>query len=201
MNFSELLNRLTMGRALMLGVGIAIIYYFLLFDDGSVHRAAIAQSQQQIADFEKQIADSQKKLDQAAVYKRTVAEVGGTITKLLSLIPEKFGMPDLMRIISNEAKVAGSSLATLTPKNVTVSPLAKEFEELTVTLELQGSFLQHMMFLSNLTKQNQILVVRRFNLNVTKEGHGDDPTQTKFSADIVAYRYRGPVADDKEKSK
>jgi Tfp pilus assembly protein PilO len=103
-------------------------------------------------------------------------------------------MADLMRIVSNEAKSAGSSLATIQPKTTEVSAVAPEFEELTVELELQGSFLQHMVFLANLTKVQQILIVRKFEFSHLREGKGDEAPQVKLVAEIVAYRYRGKAA-------
>ena len=201
MKIAELLEKLTAGKALVLGVVLAILYYFLMFDDGSSQRAAIAANQSRMIELEKQIEDNNRKLEQALAFKKTATEVGGTITKLLKLIPEKFSMADMMRIISNEAKVAGSSMASLTPKTTLISPMAREFEELTIGLDLSGSFLQHMTFLSNLTKMNQILVVRKFAFVMAKEGRGDEPTVTRLNADIVAYRYRGSAVLDREKEK
>lgn len=188
----DTLNRLTMGRALMLGIAIAGLYYWLLYNNGSSQIAAISAANAHIAEVQTQIDADQKKIDRAEEFKKTAAEVGSTINKLLSLIPEKFGMPDLMRIVSNEAKVAGSSLATITPNGSEIWKTANEFEELSLSIELNGSFLQHMIFLSNLTKINQILIIRKFDFSIVKEGHGDEPNVVKMVAEIVAYRYRGP---------
>ena len=111
-------------------------------------------------------------------------------------------MSDLMRIVSNETKVAGSSLVGVTPKTQEVSKVASEFEELNVSLELNGSFVQHMIFLSNLTKVNQILIVKNFDFSHVRDGKGDDPAVVKMVADIVALRYRGTNSESKtEKAK
>jgi Tfp pilus assembly protein PilO len=188
----QMINRMTLARSILLGMSLAAIYYFLWFDPGTVQKNAIAAAQQQIEDIQNQIKDNQAKLDRAAIYKKTAAEIGTTINRLLGVIPERFGISDLMKIISNEAKVAGSSLVNITPGNAPeVSQVAKEFEELSVKLELSGSFLQHMIFLSNLTKINQILIVRKLDLNLTKEAKGEDLPTVQMLADIIAYRYRG----------
>lgn len=197
MNFTELMARITTAKALGIGILVAVFYYALLFDSGATHRAAIEASQARINQIQAEIAENQKKLDRAMVYKKTAAEVGSTINKLLSLIPEKFGMPDLMRIVSNEAKVAGSSLQDIKPGGTEVSAVAKEFEEISVTVDLQGSFLQHMVFLSNLTKINQILIIRKFELSLSREAKADEPAMVKLVADIVAYRYRGQAGAPK----
>ncbi|MBX3021504.1 MAG: type 4a pilus biogenesis protein PilO [Bdellovibrionales bacterium] len=198
MNFVDLMNRLTTTRALIFGILVAVFYYFAVFDSGDTQKAMIAASQSRMTELENEIQESQRKLDRAMVYKKTAAEVGSTINKLLSLIPERFSMPDLMRIVSNEAKVAGSSLEDIKPGSSEVSPVAKEFEEINVSVNLNGSFLQHMVFLSNLTKIPQILIIKRFDLSVVREAKGEEAAVVKMAADIVAFRYRGATAAAEE---
>ncbi len=103
-------------------------------------------------------------------------------------------MSDLMKIVSNESKVAGSSLVKIEPKSTAVSQFAPEFEELLLTIEMQGSFLQHMVFLSNLTKSNQILIIRKFDLIHARDGKGDESPTVTLNAEIAAFRYRGQEA-------
>lgn len=193
MNILDVLSRMTMGRAVLLGLVVAAFYYFVMFDQGRTQHTNIAAGQSQVEELTRKIKETQAKLDRAAVYKKTAAEIGTTINKLLGVIPEKFGISDLMRIVSNEAKVAGSSLSDISPGQPEISSVAPEFEELNVRLDMSGSFLQHMVFLSNLTKINQILIVRRFDMGVTHEAKGEDAAVVKMTADIVAYRYRGNI--------
>ncbi len=194
MNAGEFLKRLSVGRALLIGVAIAAVYYFILYDSGGTVTTSINQLQNQNNELQKQIKLDQEKLDRAAVYKKAAAEIGTTIGKLLGVIPEHFGIPNLMKIISNEAKVAGSSLSGIVPGKAEISKVANEFEELSVAIDLSGTFLQHMIFLSNLTKINQILIVRQFNMTVTKEAKGEESPVLHMTADIVAFRYRGTAA-------
>ncbi|MGE4133253.1 MAG: type 4a pilus biogenesis protein PilO [Bdellovibrionales bacterium] len=192
---NDILARLTVVRAMVLGMALAAFYYFMVFDPGVAQQAQIAATNSKIQDLQAQITGNQKKLDRAAVYKKTAAEIGSTITKLLSLVPEKFGMPDLMRIISNEAKGANLSLAAMSPQPSVVSHIAAEFEELSVDVELSGNFLQHMVFLSNLTRINQILITRKIEFSYQKDGKGDESPTVGMKTLIVAYRYRGGQKD------
>lgn len=201
MKINDVLNRISTSRAMIIGILLAAFYYFIVFDKGVTQTSQIEQNTAKIAGLQESIKQSQAKLDRAMVYKKTATEIGSTITKLLTLIPEKFAMPDLMRIVSNEAKVAGSSLADIKPATTQVSPVAKEFEEISVTIDLNGSFLQHMVFLSNLTKIPQILIIRKFDFALVKEGRGDEPSAVKMNAEIVAFRYRGAAAQSKEPGK
>ncbi len=188
---TDLLNRMTVARSMIIGILVAALYYFVVFDSGMLQQSQIAAKNQRIQELQRQIVEDQKKLERALIYKQTAAEIGSTINKLLSLVPEKFGMSDLMRIVSNEAKVAGLSMAGVTPGSVRVSPVASEFEELTASIELQGSFLQHMVFLSNLTKINQILITKKIDFTHLKDNRGEEPPTVGMKAVIVAYRYRG----------
>lgn len=192
MKFKEMMNRLTMAQALIFSMALAAIYYFLVFDNGATQKALIAQTNSHLQELQTQLDADQTKIDRAAVFKKTASETGSTINKLLATIPEKFSMPDLMRIVSNEAKVAGSSMSSVAPNGSEISTVAKEFEELSVSIDLTGTFLQHMIFLSNLTKINQILIVRKLDFTVSREGRSDEPALTTMKADIVAFRYRGP---------
>ncbi len=188
---TDIMNRITVVRAMILGFVFASFYYFMVFDSGLVQQGQIAANLQKMEDLKLQITENQKKLDRAAVYKKTASEIGSTINKLLSLVPEKFGMSDLMRIVSNEAKVAGLSLTGVSPTTTKVSGVAQEFEELTVTVDMGGSFLQHMVFLSNLTKINQILITKKIEFTHQKDGRGDEPPTVGMKAEIIAFRYRG----------
>jgi len=192
MKVMEIIQRMTLARSILIGLSLAAFYYFVMFDNGSTQLANIAAAEGKIQELQKQLVENQAKIDRAAVYTKSVAELGTTIQKLLSVIPEKFGTSDLMKIVSNEAKVAGSSLVSITPGKTNEFLLAREFEELNVGIEMTGSFLQHMVFLSNLTKINQIMIIRKMDLS-TQGGAGkaEDATNVRLSADIVAYRYKG----------
>jgi Tfp pilus assembly protein PilO len=192
--FVDIFKNISTGRALLIGLIAVCFYYFFIFDKGTNQKSQIAATQQQIQTYQQQIDESQRKLDAAMVYKKTAAEVGSTVNKLLSTIPEKFGMPDLMRIVSNEVKVAGSSLVSIKPDKREISPLASEFEELSLSVDITGSFLQHMVFLSNLTKVNQILIIRNMSFSADQVTHRSETPVVKFTAEIVAYRYRGKQA-------
>ncbi len=180
---------MTPGRALLIGLIAAAFYYMAMFDSGTKQAEALAQSRIQVTEIQRQIKENQNKLDRAAVYKKTAAEIGTTIHKLLSVIPERFGTTDLKKILSNEAKVAGTSLASLSEGLPETSSVSKEFDELSVTIDMSGSFLQHMVFLSNLTKINQILIVRKIELSQIGNAHAEEAASVHMLADIIAYRY------------
>jgi Tfp pilus assembly protein PilO len=188
-NPTDLLNRMTMGRAVIIGFIVAGIYYFIFFDKGYVQQQSIDGLKTQRVELENQLRQAEAKVARAIVYKRSRDELGGTLGKLLSTIPENFGLDDLMKIVSNEAKVAGSNLVNITRRPEVAPPPKSEFQELEVEVELIGSYNQHMIFLSNLTKVNQILTIRKLNMDVVGTPSPNEQPATKMNATIVAYRY------------
>lgn len=190
MNLTEVLNRMTTGRAIIIGFLFAGIYYFLFFDKGyNLQSSSEALKQQQIQ-LSKQLKDAEGKIARALEYKKSGNELDGTLNRLLSTIPERFGIQDLMKIVSNEAKVAGSNLVSITPRGETGRPNPNpEFQELALQIDITGSFAQHMVFLSNLTKVNQILTVQKMDMKVVGNPAPGEPAMVKMLADIVAYRY------------
>ena len=143
-----------------------------------------------------------EKLDRAHEYQRSAAEMGEALNRLLSYIPEDFRPQDFMKVVSEEAKIAGLNIIKIdeAKSNLTNNRGDKEkkseFEELVVTVELQGSFAQEMTFLADLTKRKQIFIVEKFQLSREPKSSGSEPEfpVLSFRADIKAYRYIGAKA-------
>lgn len=195
MKLGEAFARLTMIRALILGAFIASLYYFFVFDAGTVQQAAIVTAKADIANQQKQLAEINQKLDRAHEYQRSASEMGEALNKLLAYIPENFRLQDFMKTVSEEAKVSGLNIIRVAEnRSSTTSQKRTDFEELAVSVELQGTFAQQMTFLSNLTKQKQIFILQKFNLDREQVGGNANDTEVpilNFKGEIHAYRYIG----------
>lgn len=192
----EMLRRLTTARALVLGLFFAAIYYYFVYDDGTNLNRQITTAQGEIVTQGKKVKELNEQLDRAQEYQRSAAEMGEALNRLLSYIPEDFREQDFMKLVSEEAKIAGLNIVRITEVAPAANSVEAEkkagFEELVVTVDFQGSFAQQMTFLANLTKRKQIFVVDKFNM--TKQGTGPLATDLpvlSFKADIKAYRYAG----------
>ena len=196
MNITQMLTNLTMGRALTIGFAIAGIYYFIFFDSGAAFEGAIANKKSETARIQAELNTLNEKINAGLQYQKTVNELGGTMDKLLALVPERFGREDLMKIVSNEAKMAGSNLVRVnfvgTPPAGSLGAgevEAPDFQKYQVDVELNGSFVQHMIFLSSITKINQILTVNKLTMDANSQYVPNEPVMIKMNASIVAYRY------------
>ena len=193
MNISEMFARLTRIRALMLGCFFASVYYFFSYDNGMVQATTLVAANAEIEQQKKQLQEINAKLDKAHEYQRSAAEMGEALSRLLSYIPENFRLSDFMKVISEEAKVAGLNIIRIAETHslpsATLGEKRNEFEELTVAVELQGTFSQHMTFLSNLTRQKQIFTIEKFLLEKDRESAESESPNISCKGEIKAYRY------------
>jgi Tfp pilus assembly protein PilO len=170
-----------------------------MFDSGTVQIAQIAAAKQEHTLQTKQLAEINQKLDRAHEYQRSTSEMGEALNRLLSYIPENFRLQDFMKTVSEEAKIAGLNIIRVQEARGIQKSLEKkiEFEELAVSIELQGTFSQQMTFLANLTKQKQIFLVEKFTLEKDPNGGNAPESESPllyFRAEIRAYRYVGAKA-------
>lgn len=204
MNSLEKINQLSITRALIIGFVLAGLYYFIGYNDGTIQKNQIAAIEGQISTANKEIADVETKIKKAQQYKTLVTSMGSSFDVLVGYLPAKMSMADLMKAISTEAKAAGSNISRIQDA-ATRSDGAEFYDSLKVSTELSGTFPQHILFLSYLTRLEQILMVESMSMivvNAQNSELGQSP-QVALSASIVGYRYTGgdPEKDKKNKDK
>lgn len=190
----DALRRLTTVRALVLGLFFSALYYYFVYDNGDTIVRNTVSAQHEIDATQKQIKELTDKLDRAHEYQRSAAEMGEALNRLLSYIPEDFRPQDFMKLVSEEAKIAGLNIIRISEGNQNQNQNKKvEFEELVVSVEFQGSFAQQMTFLANLTKRKQIFILDKFTLTKDQSASSleSEFPVLGFRADIKAYRYVG----------
>lgn len=190
MNLSDAFSRLTMGRALILGFMVTSLYYFMIFDDGSQVEAAIQSSAAQAANVDRELKDVQEKMNRARDYQQATSELGNSIQKLLSYIPAQFRIGQLMKMVSDEARISGLDIVRMTPKTVAEPNRVDDFTELGTSLELKGQFDQLLTFMSNLTKKRQIFIFEKLDIR-SVHNTGDQGDLVEIRADIHAFSYNG----------
>lgn len=188
-------SQLTMLQAVIIGVVLALAYYFLLGDDGKSLEARIANARRDLATAQTELKATETKLEKAREYQRAAAEMGEELNRLLSYIPDDLRVQDLMKIVSEEAKIAGLNIIRVTPREGSANSKGekKDFEETEVDADFTGNFAQHMTFMSNLTKQKLLFTLPKLNLNRenTQRGADVDTPSLSFRFNIKAYRYVG----------
>lgn len=188
MTIWEKINQLSIGRAMFIGLFLATFYYFTGYNDGTVLQAQITANEAKMVELQKNIKEEEIKIERINQYKKTTEALGESFNKFLSYIPEKLRNTDLMKTVSTEAKAAGANI-------IRVSELgggtrSEFYEEVRVSVELVGTFQQMMLFMSYLTKVDQIITLSKLAIrnNAGDQIDMESPTLS-ISADLRGYRY------------
>jgi type IV pilus assembly protein PilO len=188
------LKNLTYGRALIISVVLAVIYYFSIYNDGSALEAQIKTGKDTRTQSEAELTSIAKAVKDAERYQTTMAQRSAEMDGVLKAVPAQLSSFDLMKIVSNESKTVGLQINSLTAAAAFHSPDKDAiFEPVTVSVNLTGNYNQVMLFLSNLTKLDKIVTVKKLNFaaHIEPQRHGA-PTIT-FGADLSGYKYLGPA--------
>jgi Tfp pilus assembly protein PilO len=186
MNALAKLGTLGMGRVIMISLVICGLYYLVAYDSGDTWRASISQSVQTKDEISKTIARLDGELQEIETLKRAQEQDAEKLKLLLGYIPEKLSNFELMRTLSNEAKAVGVSINQIRDKGGTQAKENEFYEEIGVDIDLEGTFPQLVLFLSNLTKLNLILTLETLDLKTTGAG-GEGALE--MAAQVNGYRY------------
>ncbi|MCB0383952.1 MAG: type 4a pilus biogenesis protein PilO [Bdellovibrionales bacterium] len=195
MTLADRMQQLTFGKALMFGLLIAGLYYSIGYDSGSELEVSIAQTKEQIQDKQTQIKGLERQIERIKTMQKVMGVLGTEFDSFLSYIPEKMSMPDLMKIISTEAKAAGvgiNGIGEVTSSMAGGRATSEEgqfYEEMIVEVELVGTYAQLLLFLSYLTKLDKILSISQLSMvSSAKIGDRESPMIT-FKCFIKGFRY------------
>ena len=190
MNIVKVLGQMSPARALMFGFGLAAIYYFVAFDGGSAVTQSIIKNTEELEKIKVELRGMKQKVERAQVFEKTSHELGQTLHSVLSYVPEKTNHSDLMKIVSNEVKSSGARLVKMRGLE---EPVKSDFyQTVAVEVELQGSFVQHMLFLSYLTRVDQILTVDKLWIESKGELMDAESPWSLMRVTIRGYRYVPP---------
>jgi Tfp pilus assembly protein PilO len=194
----EKLKQLTFGKAILAGLAFAAVYYFALYNSGAAIQENINTTQTQVTKQEQELAAIKKAIADAERYQMAKKTLGQELDVVLKAIPVELNAIDLMRTLSNEAKSIGVSILSINAQPAYTPPASSGngpkpfFEPVAVTVNLEGSYNQLMLFLSNLTKTDRIITVGTMNLQLRDSNGGVDnrgATVLKMGGEFKAYRY------------
>ncbi len=195
------INRMTNARALLLGLSLAGFYYWMVFDHGEIQIAQIQTNLSQIETLRKEIRAQEVASEQARRYQELVNSMGGSFDTLVRYLPEKMSVSDLMRAITSEAKAAGASINRVADVPSAQSLQGQFYDSLRVEVELNGTFHSHLLFLSFLTRLEQILMVEKVSMRSGETTEPGISPPVTMVATIVGYRYVPEASADQKVAK
>lgn len=193
MNIEQSLRELDIAKALVIGLSVAALYYFFVYNDGKAIEGQIANASRQI---EANKTEKQKVLAAAEVVRRfqkTKEDLGTKFDALVKYIPEDYKASEQMKIISREAKSAGADIVSLSQAGK--GSKSKYYEEMMVSVSLTGTYSQIVLFLSNLTKTDRVFLVKSMSFagasggRASKDVKDEGAPTVNFTAQLAGYRY------------
>ena len=180
-------------QVLMIGLGVAGLYWLIMYDDGSARIRATSQARSKASTVQAEIQRKKLSLTRSKEFKETLRIKDEQFQAFSSYIPESLTVADMMRVISNEAKAAGVNIAGI---SAATAPTAFEnslTESLAISVKLEGPFPQQILFLSFLSRLESIFTVADMSFSQVSGAQvvPDEDTNVNFSATIVGYKYLG----------
>lgn len=186
-----LISTLPRARAILVSMVLSAVYYLMFFDGGERIQNQINTAQSEVQRIQAELVEANKKMEEVRVLKAAQEKDAEKLNFLLGFIPEKLSKVDLMRTVSSEVKAVGANLLSLTDLSKVES--GDLYEEMSIDVQISGTYAQFMMFLANLTKLSNIVTVSKVKIGgssgpaKTVEG----PLMLNLSATIKGYRYKG----------
>ena len=198
---NQFLEQLDHVRAIGIGIILVGIYWMVGYDDGTSLQTQIANLNNDLQKNEQEIKKVEQSIEAVKRFTLKMNALGDRFDKLVRYIPEEFTPSDQMKIISNEAKAAGTNILKI--KSGGKGAKFQFYEELSVDVELQGSYTQIILFLSNLTKIDKVLVLKSMKMKTASgavSAQGENISSVVFSGTFSGYKYiTDSKANDKEK--
>ncbi|MCH2535578.1 MAG: type 4a pilus biogenesis protein PilO [Bdellovibrionales bacterium] len=198
MNLEEWLEELETTKAVLIGVVVTALFYFMVYDDGSRLETSIKNLKQQISTNQNKIEQAKQAVIEKEKFANTKKLLGERFDTLVQYIPEDFSSTEQMKIISNVAKTAGANILKISQTGR--GEKFNFYEEIRVDVELVGSYTQIMMFMSGLTRLKKVIVADNISLSTqqsnSSKSESEGGVKINFKSQLVGYRY----IDDNENS-
>lgn len=182
------LGELPWPKVAVYGFIAVLLYYFLLYDDGTALRNRFTATTAQLAQAQKGLDETRKAMEDADKFEREVKLTAQQFERIRDFMPEDLNAASLTEIILHQASMAGAKVLKLEPKQ---GDERVDFYEMTrVQVSLEGSYAQLVTFLSYLSRVPKLLTFDT--VKITRQGGDPETPKLKFVGTLVGYRYVKP---------
>ena len=162
------------------------VFYFTVYDDGSILRQSIVDVQNQIKKSEGEVAKVKAEIESVKLFEREVENHKKVIKFFLNYIPANLTFTEISSLVNKQALSSGVNIESKEDSEQIEDQ--DEYDILNMKLKVSGSFSQIMFFLSKLTSQERLLVVNKIDLNISPESK-----QIMSNINLLAYRYKKDI--------
>lgn len=189
---------LTLKWALIFGVGLGGLYYFMLFNDGSTIEVQIQKVQKEIQEQETKEKESDAALKEVEKIRAEVGALSDQFKMVSQVLPAEVQMQDIIRAVDTTARASGVSIKTKEPRP---SVNHGYYEEIPLHISMDGSFAEITMFLFYMASQERIMKVKNFVLSQPQQNEKVPLGRLLFDGQVVTYRFIVEKVEKKETSK
>lgn len=192
MDVFEEFSKLDLQKSFLGGVMLAVLYYFLLFDDGSAIDAQIAQSRQSIQQNKQALARVRQALEDQKKFEDEIKNITLNMKDFQRYFANDVELNDIQAWVSQLAEQ--HSLVVNSLKPVEKEKEFPKYKETAVEFKVEGPFHNLMEFISSLTKQERAIDFSQMKFKVTVKG--DYPLVELTTVLVVYSALENEVADN-----
>lgn len=182
MDIKHELQNLDAKKSILIGLLFGLIYYFLLFDNGSWVDARIQSNEAEIQKHKLTLDKVQRALEDEKRFNAQIQEITTHMNSFLEYFPLKSDKNELMKIISTKAEVHAATLVKLKP--IEQSPEFPDYPEMAFSFSVEGSFHQVMAFVAELTQLKRVVDFRKMKFRVVKR---DEDPRVELNTVFIVY--------------
>jgi Tfp pilus assembly protein PilO len=183
----ERINGLSPMLCFLIGLGLAGLSYFSMGDGLETAARSLQNAQNELETREEEVKAAQAIAKDKTKFEEELNYVSDRLKAALEYLPTDLNAQDILTKLYGEASSAGVKLSSVKPG---ASRMDKFYEEISLDVQLEGSFSQLTLFLSYISKLKRIVRVKDYELTV-KELVDNRPILSMKGV-LVAYRYVEP---------
>ncbi|MBK9323848.1 MAG: type 4a pilus biogenesis protein PilO [Bdellovibrionaceae bacterium] len=180
----EKLSGLSNSKALVLGMVLGALYYFMLYDDGSAQLAQIQTLNQQLSEAETKRKDTEATLQEESRMKDAIVKLSEQYAFISKKLPSELKSSEMIRSIDVVAKTSGVSVKLKKPGSIEKKAVV---EELPIEVTLEGSYGQITQFIYYISNLERLTRVINFSL-MSQSPDGGIEKGLRFDGHVVSYK-------------
>ena len=189
------LEELDIKVAILAGLFLTALYYFVLFDDGSKLKTITAGVTADIERKKSTLDSINNAIDNKKSFDQEAEEINTNIRSFMEFFPEDMDQNNFMKSISKAAEDNASTVVSLKPK-----AKASEFPaypEMAFEFTIEGGYHNIMKFISDLTLLKRAIDLRETTLKVVAQ---EKIPRVSLATTLIVYGHI-PQPEDKGKKK
>jgi len=181
----EQLKQLGTKECAAIGIVLAVLYYFLVFDGGQIIQSQINTKVTEIQAQKDTLARIKKAIEDKRKFDQEAEEINTNIEAFLVYFPTALNENEFMKSISKAAEENTSTVLTLKP--VAKAPEFPNYPEMAFEFEVEGIYTNIMKFIADLTQLKRAIDFQDMKLTVVAQ---EEFPRIKLSATIIAFGHK-----------